>query len=324
MPWEIKRNYGGCAGYAVVKEGTTEVEGCHSSREAAQRQMSALYASETDKAVVTNEVTPNKYPEPLKNKRKKVEKMMEPGTFAEGDFAMGTVDDHVYVGQIVHIMTDGMLGVEGSKKTIMASPENPAILIRIFEQHEDGYWKETYMFTGFDAVSGSKIDPLPMKGEYFRMGGIEKADSVSVGDMVSWNSSGGTARGKVVRVIRSGEYNVPNSEFSISGTEDDPAAAIRVYRDGKPTDTIVGHKVSTLRRIGKSMDELNEIKNIIKSWDEKEDVVEKSSIESDSAEQKEVPKDLSEIFTNMPTHAKRVHTTGNAPISLNLFRETNG
>lgn len=70
---------------------------------------------------------------------------------------------------------------------------------------------------------------------------------VGVGDMVSWNSSGGTASGKIVRIIRNGKYNVPNSDFTVSGTPEDPAAVIRVYRDGKPTDTLVGHKIKTLR-----------------------------------------------------------------------------
>lgn len=83
---------------------------------------------------------------------------------------------------------------------------------------------------------------------------LEKAKKVKRGDSVSWNSSGGTARGKVTKVITNGTENIPDSSFTITGTEDDPAALIRVYRpnsdgDYKPTDTIVGHKVSTLRKI---------------------------------------------------------------------------
>ena len=72
--------------------------------------------------------------------------------------------------------------------------------------------------------------------------------AVSVGDMVSWKSSGGTAEGKVLRIARSGRINVPDSSFNIQATEDDPAALIVLYRDGKPTDTKVGHKVSTLKK----------------------------------------------------------------------------
>ena len=81
-----------------------------------------------------------------------------------------------------------------------------------------------------------------------------KAGSIKRGDSVSWNSSGGTARGKVTRIITSGEADIPGSSFKITGTKDDPGALIRVYRPDsngkyKPTDTIVGHKVSTLTKI---------------------------------------------------------------------------
>ena len=80
-----------------------------------------------------------------------------------------------------------------------------------------------------------------------------KAESLNVGDFVSWNSSGGTARGKVQRISRSGSINVPDSDFTINAEEGDPAVLIRVYRKGaegwSATDTRVGHKMSTLRRI---------------------------------------------------------------------------
>jgi hypothetical protein len=71
--------------------------------------------------------------------------------------------------------------------------------------------------------------------------------SISVGSMVSWNSSGGTARGKVTRIIRSGSYNVPGTEVTLNASEDDPVAVIRLYRNGEPTDTTVAHKLKTLR-----------------------------------------------------------------------------
>lgn len=75
----------------------------------------------------------------------------------------------------------------------------------------------------------------------------ELGKSLGVGSMVSWGSSGGTARGKIKRIIRDGKYNVPNSDFTITGTEDSPAAVIEVYRDGKPSGTMVGHKLESLR-----------------------------------------------------------------------------
>jgi len=82
---------------------------------------------------------------------------------------------------------------------------------------------------------------------------LQKASRLKTGDSVSWNSSGGTARGKITKIIVSGSENVPNSSFEITGTQDDPGALIRLYKeqDGKykPTDTIVGHKVKSLTKI---------------------------------------------------------------------------
>lgn len=45
MPWHVAENAYGCSGYAVVKDGTNEVVGCHPTREAANRQLAALHAS---------------------------------------------------------------------------------------------------------------------------------------------------------------------------------------------------------------------------------------------------------------------------------------
>ena len=71
--------------------------------------------------------------------------------------------------------------------------------------------------------------------------------SVSVGDRVSWNSSGGTARGIVRQIVREG--NVPNIPVKITGSKEEPAARIEIVDDeGKPTGEMVGHKLTTLRK----------------------------------------------------------------------------
>jgi len=74
-------------------------------------------------------------------------------------------------------------------------------------------------------------------------------DGLKVGDFVRWNSSGGTARGKIDRVVRDGSIDVPDSSFTITGTAEDPAALITLYRNGEATDRKVGHKFSTLTKI---------------------------------------------------------------------------
>jgi hypothetical protein len=74
-----------------------------------------------------------------------------------------------------------------------------------------------------------------------------------VGDFVEWDASGGTARGRIVRVLREGTLNIPNSSFTIKAEDGDPAILIRLYRELRDgyvaTDTLVGHKSSELRSI---------------------------------------------------------------------------
>ena len=74
-------------------------------------------------------------------------------------------------------------------------------------------------------------------------------DALKTGDFVSWNSSGGRAEGRIDRIVRDGSIDVPDSSFTITGTEDDPAALITLYRDKEATDRKVGHKFSTLTKI---------------------------------------------------------------------------
>jgi HK97 family phage prohead protease len=80
-----------------------------------------------------------------------------------------------------------------------------------------------------------------------------RPNELEVGDYVSWNTSGGRARGEIVQIERDGTINVPDSDFTITGTPDDPAALIQVYERVEggwdDTDVYVGHKFSTLTKI---------------------------------------------------------------------------
>jgi len=79
------------------------------------------------------------------------------------------------------------------------------------------------------------------------------ADELIEGDFVRWDSSGGTAQGRIEHIMREGTLGVPGTEFSIDATPEDPAALIRIYSEGddgwEPTETMVGHKFSTLNKI---------------------------------------------------------------------------
>jgi HK97 family phage prohead protease len=79
------------------------------------------------------------------------------------------------------------------------------------------------------------------------------ADSLEVGDFVSWEFSNGKSQGKITRIVTGGQIEVPDSSFTINGTPDDPAVLIRIYdeEDGgwEPTDRLVGHRATTLTKI---------------------------------------------------------------------------
>lgn len=92
---------------------------------------------------------------------------------------------------------------------------------------------------------------------------------LSTGDFVSWDSSGGMARGRIEHIMRDGVLGVPDSEFSINASAEDPAALIRIYREGSDgwnaTETLVGHKFSTLSKIPplRSLDGLSPVERAL-------------------------------------------------------------
>ena len=104
--------------------------GCHKTRGAAARQIYAINVSEGNigKAMIK-----------------------------EGDMVMAPNDDEVYVGRVVHVMTDGMLGFPGSEYALPASPTEPAVLIQLFEMEEGGL-EETEYFIGKKA---SEVMAMP-------------------------------------------------------------------------------------------------------------------------------------------------------------------
>ena len=143
MPYSIgaKGSYG-CSGYPAVKDGTGEVMGCHTTRAEAAAQIYAINRSEGNIGKAAT-------------------------SLVEGDFAMtehgGEGDFHI--GQVVHIMYEGMLGNTGTEYALEATPENPAVLIQLFEQEEDGTWEATRLYSACSMGLMVKIPPLTMEDE---------------------------------------------------------------------------------------------------------------------------------------------------------------
>jgi hypothetical protein len=237
MPWEIKQGTSQCSGYGVFKQGTSQLEGCHSTRDAAERQMAALYASE--KKVYKQA---DLY-DLLTDQEKAFHDSLVNIANSFGPFDQES--SGIWVGyETPEENEDARIGVKCQNCTLFM--ENGGCMILSYKVQPGAKCRLAVIPPNMVEMGQEE------EKEFVRdmMEDMGKADSVRVGQMVSWNSSGGRANGRVTRVIRNGKVNVPGSSFSVTGTPEDPAALIRIYRNGKPTETIVGHKVSTLRVVG--------------------------------------------------------------------------
>ena len=163
MPYKVgAKGSFGCSGYPALKEGTNEVMGCHTSRAAASAQIFAINRSEGNIGKAAT-------------------------SLVEGDFAMtehgGEGDFHI--GQVVHIMYEGMLGNTGTEYALQATPENPAVLIQLFEQEEGGTWEATRLYSACSMGLMVKIPPLKTEES-------EEMDSETM--MAMYDSSIGKAK----------------------------------------------------------------------------------------------------------------------------------
>jgi hypothetical protein len=142
MPYHVgaKGSYG-CSGYPAVKD-TGEVMGCHKTRAKASAQIYAINVSEGN-----------------------IGKAMP--DLKEGDWALTShgEEDEFHIGQVVHVMRGGMLGVPGGEYTLEASAENPAVLIQLYEQDEEGYWEATREYSACMMSLMIQIEPLPQEPE---------------------------------------------------------------------------------------------------------------------------------------------------------------
>ena len=93
-----------------------------------------------------------------------------------------------------------------------------------------------------------KMDEIGSEGE-----AKADIDELSSGDFVRWDSAGGSAQGKIEDVRTEGTLNVPDSDFELEASQDDPAYLIEVYErvEGgwRPSGVMVGHRAAELRKI---------------------------------------------------------------------------
>ena len=135
----------GCDGYPTVSADGT-VHGCHPTKARAAAQARAIWASTAKKFV------------------NGVEKAM----VAEGDYVMFLCEeDEIKVGQVEFVMNEGTYGLAGSEYAMEATPEDPVLSIRIFEE-EDGAWEATENIHAHKASEAVKIESLMVSMDIVR------------------------------------------------------------------------------------------------------------------------------------------------------------
>lgn len=294
MPWEIRRGTSQCSGYGVFKEGTSELEGCHTTREAAQRQMAALYASEPEaaqKEVITNETTPNRYPDYIgpKKKRKKVNKQMDL-------YDMLTPEEKAFHDALVNI-ADQYGPFDQGTSSIWVGYESP-------DENED-------------AAIGVKCGNCSFH--------YEAADGGLGCKLLSYKVQE-NAKCRLA-AIPDDLVNPQNAMPTMNRDEQQEFVDDMMERIGKSMNEDIKEAMEILKSLEKGYKDKEKAMHGDHMDDEEDEMKEKGykdkknkSIDSDSAEQTEVPADLSQIFSNMPRHAKRVNTTGNAPVNFTFLQ----
>lgn len=232
MPYYITDKAEQCSAWAVIKA-DGEVLACHDTKQSAIDQAIAVSLAEDTE---------------FGGERAAV------GLLASGDWVSWEPNDAKILAQVVVV-------------------EDQYAVVRIFE-YEYGVFSPTDKLMVINVLSIEKVqrperiaveeEELPepeddmddmdddiMPGEQFMSRALP--DELEVGDFVSWRASGGRARGRIVRIRRDGDLTAPESDFTITGTPDDPAALIRIYEqtaDGwTDTPVLVVHRFTTLRKI---------------------------------------------------------------------------
>lgn len=167
----------------------------------------------------------------------RTERLLTELSLADGDVSVVTYP--AYPTTSVEAREELRKAINAVKEGREVTGESLAVLKTIFDDLSEGH---EYIMRAVEMMA-----LLTGNGEY------EEESRAAVGDFVEWDSSGGTARGRIEHIMEEGVLGIPGSDFSITAEEGDPAVLIRVYeeyRDGyRPTETLVGHKMSELRDI---------------------------------------------------------------------------
>lgn len=238
MPYYITDKSEQCSEWAVIKA-DGEVLACHDTKESAIDQAVAVSLAEDTE---------------FGGERAAV------GLLASGDWVSWDPNDSKILAQVVVVEDQYAVVRIFEYEYGVFSPTDKLMVINVFSI-EKVQRPERVAFEEEESPDSEEdmdeMDDDIMPGEQFMSRALP--DELEVGDFVSWRASGGRARGRITRINRDGELTAPESNFTVTGTPDDPAALIRIYEqtaDGwSDTPVLVVHRFTTLTKIDDLVDE---------------------------------------------------------------------
>jgi len=232
MPYYITDKSTDCPNWAVIKA-DGEILACHDTKESAIEQAIAVSLAEDTE---------------FGGERAAV------GLLSSGDFVTWDVNDPTVVAQVVVVEDQYAVVRVFEFKYGVFSPTDKLMVINVLsiektQRPERIAVEEEDEPDASDSVEDMGDEVMPDEQFMSRA----RPDELEVGDFVSWRASGGRARGRITRIRRDGELTAPESDFTVTGTPDDPAALIRIYEQTaegwRETPVIVVHRFTTLTKI---------------------------------------------------------------------------
>jgi HK97 family phage prohead protease len=237
MPYYITDKSEQCSEWAVVKA-DGEVLACHDTKKSAIDQAIAVSLAEDTK---------------FGGERAAV------GLLASGDWVSWEPNDPEVLAQVVVVEDQYAVVRVFEYEYGVFSPTDKLMVINVFSVEKIQRPERIAVEEEELPEPEDDIDDEMMPSDEFMSRALP--DELEVGDFVSWRASGGRARGRVVRINRNGDLTAPESDFTVTGTPDDPAALIRIYEqtaDGwSDTPVLVVHRFTTLTKIDDLEDESN-------------------------------------------------------------------
>ena len=264
MPYEVIMDGENCDGHAVVKVGSKQPidGGCHATHDDAVKQMTALNIATADE----RQQVSLSAPEFMRASARRGLKLHEEGKSGDG-LVPQTVAD-------ARRMAAGDVS-EGKWRKI--GPWIARHIVDLQAVDEPGEITPglvaMLLWGGGSSASSARraqsyaeriVERLDERGLH---SSVEMSDTIiepraaaadlSVGDYVTWDSSGGQSYGRIEEKATSGSVNAEPGDFSMEGTDEEPAFLIRVFReeetddgsDYEPTDVLVVHRAEVLSKV---------------------------------------------------------------------------